>query len=405
MADIEQSRRKFAELKCCVIIPTYNNDKTLEKTIRDVLQFAADVIVVNDGSTDRTREILSGLTSIRVINIPKNRGKGYALRLGFHYALKQGFRYAVTIDSDGQHFASDLPKFTAKIEEEPDSVIIGARNMDHDSVPGSSSFGHKFSIFWFRVETGLKVPDIQSGYRLYPLEKMDRMLFFGRKYEFEVEVLVKLAWKDVNITSVPVNVYYAPKSERVSHFRKVPDFTRVSIANTLLVFTALFWINPFRFLKALRKKSIRRFIKDYIINSGDTNMKIAVSVTAGVFIGVIPIWGFQMLVAFGVAHWLKLNRFVAVAASNISIPPMLPLILFLSYITGGLIIGYNKHVIAYSSGMSMAWLKDNILQYLVGSVVFGILSAFVLGTITFFLLKIFRKQDKNRPAVVRDDKA
>ena len=254
MTDFEQSRQRFKELKCCVIIPTYNNDKTLEQVIWSVLEYAMDVIVMNDGATDQTPEILKKFALIRIITIPKNMGKGYALRLGFHYALKQGFRYAITIDSDGQHYAEDLLKFIDKIEQEPDSVIIGARNMKQDSVPGTSSFGHKFSIFWFRIETGLKVPDIQSGYRLYPLEKMERMRFFGRRFEFEVEVLVKLAWKDVNITSVPVKVYYAPKGERVSHFRKVHDSTRVSIANTILVFTALLWINPFQFVKALRKK-------------------------------------------------------------------------------------------------------------------------------------------------------
>jgi glycosyltransferase involved in cell wall biosynthesis len=391
MTDFEQSVQRFKELKCCVIIPTYNNDRTLEQVIRGVLEFTADVIVVNDGATDQTPDILKKFDSLTVITIPKNRGKGVALRLGFRHALKQGFRYAITIDSDGQHYPGDLLKFINKIGEEPDAVIIGARNMEDDNVPGTSSFGHKFSIFWFRVETGLKVPDIQSGHRLYPLEKLEKMRFFGSKYEFEVEVLVRLAWKDVNITSVPVKVYYAPKGERISHFRKFRDFTRVSIANTFLVFIALFWINPFRFVKALRKKSIRKFIQEYIVNSNDSNMKISLSVTIGVFIAVMPVWGFQMLISFGLAYLLKLNKFVTVVASNISIPPMLPLILFLSYITGGLIIGYNPHSVKYSSGISLEWVKGNLVQYLVGSLVFGILLAFVLGSVTWLVLRIFRK--------------
>jgi glycosyltransferase involved in cell wall biosynthesis len=385
------SRQRFDELKCCILIPTYNNDKTLEQIIQNVLNYSSNVMVVNDGATDKTPEILQKFENLCVINIPKNIGKGYALRLGFNYALKQGYRYAITIDSDGQHFADDLLKFLDKIEEEPDSLIVGARNMDHSDVPGTSSFGHKFSIFWFRVETGIKLEDVQSGFRLYPLEKIEGMKFFGKKYEFEVEVLVRLSWKEVNITSVPVRVHYAPKGERVSHFRKFRDFTRVSIANTLLVFTALLWINPFRFIKALRKKSIKKFIQQYIVNSEDSNTKIAISVTLGVFVGVLPVWGFQMLVAFGVAFLLKLNKFVTVAASNISIPPMLPLIVLLSYITGGVITGSNDHIVKYSSRMSLEWIKANLLQYLVGSIIFGILSALVLGTITYFLLRIFRK--------------
>jgi uncharacterized protein (DUF2062 family) len=139
---------------------------------------------------------------------------------------------------------------------------------------------------------------------------------------------------------------------------------------------------------------------DYVINSNDSNMKISLSVTAGVFIGVLPVWGFQMLVAYGTAYFLKLNRFVTVAASNISIPPMLPLILFLSYITGGLIVGYNKHVVRYSSGISLTWVKENLLQYLVGSIVFGILAAIVLGTITWLLLRIFRKKKKAETEII-----
>jgi glycosyltransferase involved in cell wall biosynthesis len=392
MTDFVTSRQRFDKLKCCILIPTYNNDKTLEQVIQNVLNYSSNVIVVNDGSTDRTHEILDKFKDLRVINIPKNTGKGYALRLGFHYALKQGYHYTITIDSDGQHYADDLLKFLDKIEEEPDSLIIGARNMDHSNVPGTSSFGHKFSIFWFRVETGIKLEDVQSGYRLYPLEKIEGMRFFGKKYEFEVEVLVKLAWKEVNITSVPVKVHYAPKGERVSHFRKFRDFTRVSIANTFLVFIALLWINPFRFIKAFRKQSIKKFIQQYVFNSEDSNTKITISVTLGVFVGVLPIWGFQMLVAFGVAYLLKLNKFVTIAASNISIPPMLPFIVLLSYITGGLITGSSNHVVNYSSRMSLGWIKANLIQYLVGSIIFGILLALVLGTITYFLLRIFRKQ-------------
>jgi uncharacterized protein (DUF2062 family) len=120
-------------------------------------------------------------------------------------------------------------------------------------------------------------------------------------------------------------------------------------------------------------------------------MKISLSVTIGVFIAVMPVWGFQMLISFGLAYLLKLNKFVTVVASNISIPPMLPLILFLSYITGGLIIGYNPHSVKYSSGISLEWVKGNLVQYLVGSLVFGILLAFVLGSVTWLVLRIFRK--------------
>ena len=253
MQDYSLIKQKFSDLKCCVIIPTYNNDRTLEKVIEDVLNYTNDVIIMNDGSTDDTPQIIGKFPSVHVVNFLKNTGKGLALKKGFDFAIKKGFRYAITIDSDGQHFPADFHLFLDKIEQEPDSVIIGARNMAQSTVPGTSNFGHKFSIFWFKVETGLKIEDVQSGFSLYPLKFLKDMRLYTRKYEFEVEVLVRLAWRGVKVLSVPVNVYYAPKEERVSHFRKVHDFTRISIVNSILVFMALLLVRPFLFTKSLKK--------------------------------------------------------------------------------------------------------------------------------------------------------
>jgi glycosyltransferase involved in cell wall biosynthesis len=391
MQDFSGIKKKFSDLNCCVIIPTYNNDRTLEKIIEDVLNYTDNVIIVNDGSTDQTSEIIRRFSSLHVVNILKNRGKGLALKKGFDLAIENGFRYAITIDSDGQHFPSELHLFLDKIEQEPDSVIIGARNMGQASVPGTSSFGHKFSIFWFKVETGLKIDDVQSGFRLYPLKYLRDMRLFTRKYEFEVEVLVRLAWRGVKVFSVPVNVYYPPKEERVSHFRKVHDFTRISIVNSILVFTALLLVRPFLFTRSLKKKSLKGFIKEYVVDSNDSNSKLSWSVAWGLFVGLTPFWGWQLIIAFGVAHVFKLNKFVTVAASNISIPPILPFLLILSYFTGGLVLGLNTKL-SIGSGITLEWVKHNLLQYIVGSFITGIVIAVVMGFLTFLLLRIFRKK-------------
>jgi glycosyltransferase involved in cell wall biosynthesis len=102
---------------------------------------------------------------VQLISYPQNVGKGWALRQAFAYAMKKGYKYALTIDSDGQHFAKDIPNFLNKLEDVRDAIIIGSRNMDQAAVPGKSSFGHKFSNFWFWVETGIHCPDTQSGFR------------------------------------------------------------------------------------------------------------------------------------------------------------------------------------------------------------------------------------------------
>jgi len=395
MSDIGSFRQKMKTLGCCVVIPTYNNAGTLEKVIKGIGEFTNDIIVVNDGSTDTTGEILDRLDNNTPLTIPTNTGKGHALQLGFKYAIEHGFRYAITLDSDGQHFPEEIPKFIEKIENEPDAIIIGARNMEQEDIPGTSSFGHKFSIFWFRVETGLKVPDVQSGYRLYPLDRVKSIRhFYSRKYEFEVEILVRLAWRGVPVLSVPVNVWYAPKGERITHFRKGTDFARTSLANAIMVFAALLWVRPFHFAKGLRKKSFREIIREYFINSTDSNAKLAWSMTLGIFIGVSPFWGWQMIVAVSLAHFFKLNKFVTLVASNISIPPMIPIILFCSYITGGIVLGAETSHLEFSSGIDFQWIKQNLIQYIVGSFVFGAVLAPVTGLVTYITLALFRNKIK-----------
>jgi len=393
MNDLTLIREKIIDLHCCILIPTYNNDRTLAKIIQGALLYTHEVIVINDGSTDTTLQILAAFPQIQVLNNPTNRGKGDALQKGFAFAIEKGFQYAITIDSDGQHFPEDIPAFINMIGQHPDSLIVGARNMKQEGIPGTSNFGHRFSKFWFKVETGISIADVQTGYRLYPLNEIKRFKhLYSKKFEFEVEIMVRLAWRDVRILSIPIKVYYAPAEERVSHFRKFRDFTRVSIMNTTLVLLALLWFRPLFFLKSLRKKSFREVIDEYIINSEDSNSKISLSMAVGMFTGVLPIWGWQMVTAFGIAHFFRLNKFVTVLASNISLPPILPVILYLSYLTGGWILGAGGTSVEYSSGFGLQWIKDNLIQYLLGSVIFGFILAVVVGSLTYLILRIFRQK-------------
>ena len=149
----------------------------------------------------------------------------------------------------------DLPKFIQALDEHPTAVIIGARNMGQSSVPGKSSFGNKFSNFWFWVETGLKMQDTQSGYRLYPVRQLSSINFITRKFEFEIEVLVRAAWSGLEIIHVPVRVFYPEKGKRISHFRPFKDFSRISVLNTVLVTIAFLYIKPRDFIRSIKKKT------------------------------------------------------------------------------------------------------------------------------------------------------
>jgi glycosyltransferase involved in cell wall biosynthesis len=113
------------EQNICVIIPTFNNASTIENVIEGVLKYSNNIIVVDDGSTDDTSQVLEKFETIDVITYEKNIGKGWAIRQGFKRALSKGFDYAITIDSDGQHFPDDLPLFIETIAKNPDSLIIG----------------------------------------------------------------------------------------------------------------------------------------------------------------------------------------------------------------------------------------------------------------------------------------
>ena len=260
MTDLHMVRGEFEKLNVCVIIPTYNNAGTLRQVLTDVNEYTSQIILVNDGSTDETRSIAEEFPLIALISYDQNQGKGWALRQGFAEARSRNFRYAIAMDSDGQHFASDLPRFLEKVAVLPDALIIGSRNMGQASVPGKSSFGHKFSNFWFKVETGIDCPDTQSGFRLYPLQPLKEIRLLTRKYELEIEVLVRLAWMGVPIASVPISVYYAPKETRISHFRPFIDFTRISILNTFLVVIAFLYIKPRNFIRGVfKKKTLNNF--------------------------------------------------------------------------------------------------------------------------------------------------
>jgi glycosyltransferase involved in cell wall biosynthesis len=380
-------KQKFEDLKCCVIIPTYNNSKTIEQVILSTLEYCNNVIVVNDGCTDQTSELLNKYSQLIVINHPVNLGKGMGLRNGFKKAVELGFDYAITIDSDGQHYPSDFIIFLNKIEQEPGSLIIGARNMNVDNVPGKSTFGNKFSNFWFWAETGLKLPDTQSGYRLYPVKRLQKVWLFTTKFELEIEVIVKAAWRGVPVVSVPVNVYYAPQSERVTHFIPRRDSTRISFLNAYLTTLALLFWHPVMFLRKLNTKSLKKVWKEDVIAKHESAEVKALSVAVGLFFGIVPLWGFQFALAIVTALVFKLNKVIVGLTAQISVPPMIPFILYVSVKTGELVLN-EKVDLTFSKLLSLQTLT-NLWVYGIGAFVLAVGSAITGFIISWLLLKVF----------------
>lgn len=283
-----------------ILIPTYNNAGTLADVVQRALRQGLPVLVVDDGSTDETASLLhslmerevtpsaknyadatenaslstninaesadrvgfpvasalslaEGKPTLSVITHEINQGKGVALKTGFQEAQRLGYQYVVTLDADGQHHPEDVPLLMAQKGEK--TLVVGSRSIRGKD--GGSSFANKFSNFWFTLYTWIKLPDTQTGYRLYPLKDLPSLKLLSARYEAELTLLVFSAWKGLKLVPVPVQVEYP--EDRVTHFRPGKDFTRISILNTLLLFVAIFYGYPrtlFRkFISLFRKNS------------------------------------------------------------------------------------------------------------------------------------------------------
>lgn len=389
-------KQKFKHLKCCVLIPTYNNAKTIEAVIQSTLEYCDEVIVVNDGCTDQTKEIIAKYPQLIVVIHEVNQGKGVGLRNGFKKAVDLGFDYVISIDSDGQHFPSDFIIFLNKIEQQPGSLIIGARNMTVENVPTKSTFGNKFSNFWFWAETGIKLPDTQSGYRLYPVQRLKKIWLFTTKFELEIEVIVKAAWRGVPVIPVPVSVYYAPQEERVTHFKASRDTTRISFLNAYLTILALAFWRPVMLLRAFTWHNFKKMWKNQIVAAHETAENKAVSVGVGLFFGIVPIWGFQFALAIITAIFFKLNKFIVGLTAQISMPPMIPFILLASVKTGEYVL--NEKVDLDLDKILSSQTLNNLYVYTVGATVLSIVTGLAGIIITWILLKLFGYKSKlNEP--------
>lgn len=269
-------RQQMTDRKVCVLIPTYNNGGTIVDVVERTAAVAPDIVVVVDGSTDDTCERLARWqatvadreaagemaanregagqrdASLTVVEHDGNRGKGQALLTGFKYAINKGFEYVVTLDADGQHYPEDIPLLMAESMAHPEALIVGSRNLQQVNMPGGSIFANRFSNFWFAVQTGLRLPDTQTGFRLYPLRHLSGVHLITARYEAELELLVFAAWAGKELRPVPVQVYYPPQGERVSHFRPLADFGRISLLNTVFCLVAIFYGWPKALIRRLR---------------------------------------------------------------------------------------------------------------------------------------------------------
>lgn len=374
-------------MKPCIVIPCFNHPTTVAGVAR-AAQAHAPVIVVDDGSTLPLPE-LPGCT---VVRLDANRGKGAALRAGLQRAAADGFTHVMTMDADGQHSADDLPKFLEAARARPEALLVGVRDFFAAGCPTHRRRSNAVSTFWFRVETGVRLPDTQCGFRCYPVVLAQRLATRSGRYAFELEFLVRASWIGITLVSVPVACSYRPEQIRQSHFRPVRDLAHITVMNIGLVLQSWFVPQSLRVAWSLgQKMTLWKTMGDFFAEHAHEPARLAGAVGLGLFFGIAPIWGYQMIVAAAAAHLLRLNKPVALLASNISIPPMMPFILY-----GALVLG---HWIFTGQPIDISiqqMTKDRALEYfwhwLVGSVVLATIVAVLGAVATYGVARLVRQR-------------
>jgi uncharacterized protein (DUF2062 family) len=384
----------------CVVIPVFNHGLTVGRIVREAKEYFP-VIVVNDGSTDDTGKILAGESGVTIIALPRNQGKGAALRAGFARAEECGFTHAITMDADGQHATRELPFFAAASRERPEAFVIGARNLAKENAPIGRRLSNALSTFWFKVETGVKLTDTQCGYRGYPLKTINRLRVNTQRYAYELEVMVKAAWAGIPLLAQTVSADYAAATSRLSHFHPVRDMARLSLLHSRLS------IQSFCVPALLRKLSVtgqlhhlprgqrmKTIFRLLFSEHTDTPAKLAFAVGLGFFCGIAPIWGFQIMAAAALAHKLRLNKAIAVTASHISFPLATPFIM-----AGGLLLGHYLHTGGVLPLNAMTLLKEipvRFTEWFFGSIALGIIAG-IAGTVVTWLVSRWFVGRNNAP--------
>lgn len=393
----------------CVLVPVYDNVATVGDLVRGALDLGHAVFVVDDGSTDGTAEVLAGLAAseagerLTLITHDRNRGKGAALRTGWAAATRDGHSHVVSLDADGQHAPSDVDVLLAEVARraaagEPEALLIGSRDLQAAGAGAGSRIGNAISNFWTWVETGTRLPDTQSGLRCYPLPATHELACTRTGYDLEVEVLVKASWTGLPLVPVSVGVHYPPEDERVSHMRPFRDFLRIARLNTALVTARICLPPPVLALvsrrevaEAPRGERWRLVARELLLREPGSPARIAGSVALGLFMGIAPLWGFQIALTLVLAHLLNASKTVAVVASNISFPLMIPPILYGSLVMGRWSLGREDPLAVPGLGDDpAAALAADLPAYLLGSVLLGAVVAAVGGVLAWLVVRMLR---------------
>lgn len=378
--------KKFNPL---IVVPLYNHAASAGRVVREILRFFSDVLVVDDGSTD------SGLASIdnlplHTMHFKKNKGKGAAIKAAAVWAGENGFTHLVTIDADGQHYPHDIERLLCAARKYPNRIIIGARDFARPGIPKASKFGRDFAGFWAKVQTGKKIKDMQSGFRVYPARLFPKLRVYSKRFAFETEIAVKALWAGFGIEEVDVDVYYPDKKNRVSHFKFFADNLRLGVLNTYLTVRAMIPVPHRKYIenKDGRIVSLNPFkVLAGQMKSRENPFHLAVSAAWGSFWGAIALPGIRSMILLVGVGWFNLNRAAAFSADKLAMPPFIPFVC----IEAGYFIRHGKFLTEASWQVIGREFLQRVWEWVLGSLLVAPVFALLVGSIVFLIGHILRK--------------
>jgi glycosyltransferase involved in cell wall biosynthesis len=387
-----QGRGSFLD-RIWVVIPVYNNATTVKEVALGCRAELPHVLVVDDGSTDGDIAGMFGGTDIVVMRHAINQGKGKAILTALATVREQGGDIMITVDADGQHHPSDIRKFLPVLAEDPTAIVIGARNMESPNVPSSSRFGMRFSDFWLRLETGVRMTDTQSGFRAYPVKALSELEFDSGRYDFEVEVLARAAWAGLTIKSIGVEVTYLEKGKRISHFRPFWDNLRLTHRHVLLVLRRLNpW--PHRQLVAREPDEMAQFFRHpvrvfrHLLLEHATPAELGMAAAVGVFLATLPLLSCHTAVILYVATRFKLNRLMALSIQNLCMPPVVPFLC----VELGYFMRHGEWLKAMTRETWIYQAPQRVWEWFLGSLIAAPILAIVTGMVVWAIVNLINRR-------------
>ncbi len=219
--------------KTAVIVPIYNSEKYLLELFKRISEYfpLENVFAINDASEDNSKDICEKI-GVNLVDLEVNCGKGNALQTGFTSAIKAGFNYAFTIDSDLQHQPEDFPDFIKKQNESNLELVIGNRDFSHKKMPFMRLCSNTLTSWVVSIASKQKIIDSQCGYRLYNLDILKDMEFKTKRYQFETEIILKIAKKNGKIGFTPIETIYDGQVSYISSWRDIKNFIKIVLSET-----------------------------------------------------------------------------------------------------------------------------------------------------------------------------